>query len=356
MKENRTNTIAFVNFSKTWGGGEAQHLALAMEMISQGIKAVIITQENSELEKEAKKNKIPTLQITTGKLSFLNPLTCRKIRQITKKTNPDALILNASLELKHFAFALNSKHYCLIYRRGYHTLVKDSLINRYCIKKLTHLVAISEFIKKNALKAVAPYAKKEITIINNGISPLNTIQQPDYSTPRIVAVGRLVEYKQFDILIKAMPLVLEKIPNANLWIIGEGEKKRELEQLSNTLNVEDNVILKGFSNNVPALLSECSLFVHPAKEEAFGVVFLEAMRQQLPCVSFKGHAGDEIIEQNKTGIIIEEQSPQALAQGIINILENRERLMTMGKNAGNRFINNYTIESSVKKYLSLIYS
>jgi len=356
MEKSGKNKIAFVNFSMTWGGGEAQHLALANEVMRQGHTALIVTQANSELCKRANDVGITTETLKVSKLSFLNPIVLQHIRSMLRRQQPNAVILNSSLELKHFACATSSKHYKLIYRRGYHTLIKASAVNRYCIKRLSKLVAISEFIKHNSLKTIAPFAKDEVAIINNGISPLEDISLPDYQAKRIIAVGRLVEYKQFDILIKAMPQIIQQVPEASLWIVGEGELSTELTQLISDLHLQDNVKLKGFSDDIPSLLAQSSLFVHPAKEEAFGVVFLEAMRQYLPCISFSGHAGDEIIVQGKTGLLVDKQSPDDLAHNISSILNNSEQLEQMGKYAKERFSNHFTIEKSLNKYLALINS
>ena len=349
-----TKTIVFVNFSISWGGGESQHLSLAKEFIRQGHIAVIITQPGSTLAKICNKENIPFHTLSVKKLTFLSPIKLLAIRQLLKSIQPDAIILNSSLELKHFAFATSHRQYNLIYRRGFHSPIKANFINKYCFKRLNRVVAISKFVEINTLNSISHYCHHPVSIINNGITPLKSFDRPRYDKKRIVAVGRLVPYKNFDLLIKAMPPLLKTVPEAELWIIGDGEDKKKLTQLIQDLKIEHCVTLKGFREDIPQLLSEGSLLTHPATKEAFGVVFLEAMRQQLSCVTFKGHAGDEIIVNTKTGLLISPSSPEDLAQGLSTILDDEEQLKAMGEAAYQRFNNNFTIEHSVNKYLHLI--
>ncbi len=354
MKSVKIKTVVFVNFSINWGGGEVQHLSLAKEFISQGYHSIIVCQLNSALWKKATEQGISVQLLNVSKLSFLNLRKLHHIRKMLKKIQPSAIILNSSLELKHFAFATSHKRYNLIYRRGFHAPIKLNNVNKFCFERLNRVVAISEFVKNSTLKKLSPFCRNPIVVINNGIPPLFDFDLPKYNSKRIIAIGRLVAYKQFDILIKAMPTLLKFEPQAELWIVGEGEERQNLERLIIDLNLSENVFLKGFSSDIPSLISQSALLVHPASEEAFGVVFLEAMRQKIASVTFEGHAGDEIIENGLTGLLIKERSPESLALGISRIISDETMLKEMGINAFNRFNNCFTIEHSVQNYIKLI--
>ena len=351
-----SKTVVFVNFSITWGGGEFQHLSLAKEFVRQGHRVLIIAHPQSELYQRATEANIETHTIAVGKISFLNPFILFKINSILQNIAPDAVILNSSLELKHFAFATSYKKYNLIYRRGYHTPIKAKAINKFCFKRLNRVVAISQFVLNTTLKDVSRYCRHTPTVINNGIYPLknDTTLLPNYAAHRLLAIGRLVEYKQFGLLIEAMPAIIAQDSAAELWIVGEGVERENLQTLIIQLNLQQKVFLKGFCDNISEIIPQCSLFIHPANVEAFGVVFLEAMRQKLPCVTFKGHAGDEIIINNTTGLLISDSIPQELANGTAKLLKDTALLEKMGKAAFQRFNSNYTIEHSVNQYLKLI--
>lgn len=353
MAKNGISKIAFVNFSTTWGGGEAQHLALAKETIRQGQKAIIITSLGSLLSVKARDARIPTIDLKVSKLSFLNPLLHYKIRTLLSEIEPEAIILNASLELKHFAISTSKLKHTLIYRRGFFANIKVSQLNRFLFSRLSSIVAVSDYVKNHSLKQIAPYSPS-IQTIYNGIEPNKITALPKYRNKRLVAIGRLDSVKQFDLLIRAMPEVLKHIPDASLWIIGGGALKAELAQLINELKLQKHITLKGFRNDVPELLSHCSLLVHPAKYEAFGVTFLEAMRQNLPCISFRGHAGDELILHNNTGLLVSNQNAKELSDSIVSVLNKPKQLETMGKAAYDRFTDHYTIQECVNNYLKLI--
>lgn len=354
LNSNTNKTILFVNFSTFWGGGESQHLGLAEEFINQGHNSVVMTQPNSVLLDRAIEKNIPTEVLKITNVSFLNPFVLSAIRNVLNRINPDAVILNSSLELKHFAFATSSKKCKLIYRRGFFSLVKPKMITKFCIKRLSALVAVSNHVKDVSLSAIAPFSRHEVVVINNGIKPAAVKTIPAYESKCIIAVGRLDACKQFDILIKAMPSVLAKVPQATLRIVGDGEEYGKLAQLIIDLNLSAQVSLLGFQSNVAQLLSESALFVHPSKYEAFGVVYLEAMRQKLASITFSGHAGEEIIIDKETGVIVDKLNSHSLSDSICSIIDNADQLKIMGEKAYSHFLNNYTIEQSVRKYLKLI--
>lgn len=351
---NNFQTVLFVNFSNGWGGGELQHLELAVEFDRRGYEVVVLTQPQSELSLKANEKGIKVFSIKVNKLTFLSPIVINKIRKLLSQLNPSAIILNSSIELKHLTFCTSYKKFNLIYRRGYFSSIKPSLLNRFCISRLKYLVVISEYLQKRALDSISKYCQNPPVVIHNGISTLSSFEKPQYLRKRMVAVGRLVESKKFELLIKSMPSILNEVPDAQLWIIGDGPQKEHLEKFINQLHLNDSVFLKGFQKDVTSILSQSSLFVHPAKEEAFGVVFLEAMRQKLPCIAFTGHAADEIIEHGKTGLLVSELTPEALAMSITKLLKSEEELTKMGQAGYERFKSLFTIEKSVEKFIQLI--
>lgn len=346
--------ILLVNFSTGWGGGEVQHLELAKEFIRQGHDAKLVVMPDSELAIRAPKHNIKTTALKVGKFTFASPFHIYKIRSLLNKEIPDGVILNSSLELKHFATATSKKKHNLIYRRGFHFHINSSGLNKFLFKRLRHVVANSEFIKENALSEITSDCNISTKVISNGITPKTSTTKVKYNTNTILAMGRLVKYKQFDVLIKAMPFVLKKNPLAQLWIVGEGDEAENLQELINKYKLGKNVFLKGFCDNIEDLLSECSLVVHPAKAEAFGVVFLEAMRQKLACIAFRGHAADEIIKHHETGLLVDAMTSESLANSISELLRSETTLQQYGENGFRRFITTFTIEKSVEKFLQLI--
>ena len=106
-----------------------------------------------------------------------------------------------------------------------------------------------------------------------------------------------------------------------VWLIGEGSRRAELQQLIDELNVADSVRLLGSRRDVPSLLSQCDLFVFQAlRDEGFGIALAEAMAARLPIVATNVGACHEVLDAGRCGLLVAEQDPQAMAAGILQAL------------------------------------
>lgn len=162
-----------------------------------------------------------------------------------------------------------------------------------------------------------------ITVIYN---PLNTPQgiekREKENTKRLIAVGRLVENKNFSDLVRVIPLIKRKYPKVTLEILGEGEERENLQNLIVKLNLKENVRLAGFVDNPYAYYSRADVFVQTSLWEGFGYVLAEAMACGTPVVAYdsKG-AMREILADGKFGVLTPVGDLQALADAIVQQIE-----------------------------------
>ena len=157
----------------------------------------------------------------------------------------------------------------------------------------------------------------------------------------ILTVGRLVERKGQDKVIKAMPKILEKVPNAVYLIIGEGEYKPKLKELIEELNLEKQVIFTGYVPNqkLPVYYNACDIFIMPSREipeegdaEGFGIVYLEANACGKPVIGGKSGGIPDAIIDGKTGLLVDPHSEKEIAQAVIKLLIDEEYRKKLGKN------------------------
>ena len=204
------------------------------------------------------------------------------------------------------------------------------------IKNSDYCTANSTFTKKELEKISG---KKDIKIIPMGVD-FNLFSQRDknrnlmrkYGIKRefILSVGRLAEKKGIKYLIMAMDNVVKKFPEAKLVIVGDGPERNNLEILAKKLNLGKNVIFVGRVENkyLPEFYSTADLFAGPSivtksgDTEGLGVVFLEALASGT-CVVGNNIGGiPDIIENNKTGILVRQKDSKQLANAIIKLLSN----------------------------------
>jgi glycosyltransferase involved in cell wall biosynthesis len=161
--------------------------------------------------------------------------------------------------------------------------------------------------------------------------------------PTILTAARLVEEKGIQVILQAMPRVLEEVPEALLLIAGEGRYRRVLEQTANSLGIGDKVSFLGWlkPEELRRLYRETSLFVMPSIwEEGLGMVFVEAGLMARPVVASDRGGILDIIRDGENGFLVPPSNASALSTAIIAVLKDRVLAHQMGV-AGSRIALEY---------------
>jgi colanic acid/amylovoran biosynthesis glycosyltransferase len=179
-----------------------------------------------------------------------------------------------------------------------------------------------------------------------------------------LAVGRFVEKKSPQSLIKVFRLVVDKFPDAKLWMVGDGPLFEQTRLLISQLSLQDNVILTGVLN--PAQIKELmkmmrgfvqhSVTAPNGDSEGTPVTILEASSSGLPIVSTR-HAGiKEAVVDGVTGFLVNEHDIDEMANRIMQLCKSADLAVNMG-NAGRQYmIENYDIKNRIKLLDSIIQS
>ncbi|MBR4326502.1 MAG: glycosyltransferase [Bacteroidales bacterium] len=149
----------------------------------------------------------------------------------------------------------------------------------------------------------------------------------------IINVGRLTYQKNQQILIDAWSIVSPKAPDWNLEIWGNGELYDSLKTQISSLGLNDKVKLMGVSNQIEDIYSYASFFVLSSRYEGQPLVMIEALQSSLPCVCFAVNGVRGTIINGENGYIIEDMTAKALANGILNMIKNENKLPSMAINA-----------------------
>lgn len=195
--------------------------------------------------------------------------------------------------------------------------------------------------------------KKKCVCIPIGIDFPTPTPLPTKQSNIILSVGRLVPLKGFEYLIKS---TLHLPKHFQIHIIGDGKPnyKQQLQTLINSLKFQDRVFLPGAKTQeeLKTIYQQANCFVLPSLQESYGIVLLEAMASGLPLVCTKlSPSGSDWINQNgDTGFVIPPKDPQAIAQAILKIQEEYERL---SKKARNRFQSFFTKEKMIEATIDL---
>jgi len=139
----------------------------------------------------------------------------------------------------------------------------------------------------------------------------------------VFSVGRIVQEKGLDLLIQAMPLVLRDHPSAKVVIAGKGPELEALRSLAWQVGVGEKVLLTGFISDDDRdklfKIADCAVF--PSLYEPFGIVALEAMAARCPVVVSEVGGLQDVVDHNKTGIVVYPNNVDSLAWGIVHTLQ-----------------------------------
>lgn len=149
------------------------------------------------------------------------------------------------------------------------------------------------------------------------------VSRATFSTPEgapvILALGRLHENKAFDVLIKALPT----IPEAYVWLAGEGPLRAELELLASRLGVISRVRFLGWRDDVPGLFAAADVFCCPSRHEPLGNVVIEAWAQGIPVIAAASEGPTQLIEDDIDGVLVPINNATALSNAINRVLDDR---------------------------------
>jgi glycosyltransferase involved in cell wall biosynthesis len=153
----------------------------------------------------------------------------------------------------------------------------------------------------------------------------------------VLFVGRLVEQKGVDSLIKAFGNLSRDRPNLMLCVVGDGPMKPYLHRLSLKLNITDKILWFNYVPHdiIPYLYASSTVFVLPSSIEPLGIAILEAMASGKPVISTKVGGIPDIISDGVNGILVEPNNVPAL-ESALRILLSKEKLATRMGEEGRR--------------------
>ena len=188
-------------------------------------------------------------------------------------------------------------------------------------KACNHIIGNTQDITDNLVKEGWPtqcahYLPNFVTEEKVRPVPRQTFFTPN-TVPLILGVGRLHENKAFDVLLEA----LVRVPNAYLWIAGEGPRREDLEKMAENLAVKPRVRFLGWRDDVAALLQAADLFVCPSRHEPLGNVVLEAWAQSVPVVAADSYGPGTLIEHLVSGVLVPIDDSMMLAKAIRLVIE-----------------------------------
>ena len=225
------------------------------------------------------------------------------------------------------------------------TLKIFKILDNFTYSRYSKIVCVSKQVELVLLNWI-PSNKGKTKVISNAVPIPKFLNPCSVKTYDILFVGRLTKQKSVEILLKAIKILKNKYSkNLKIAIVGDGELKENLNNLTVELEVNREVKFLGVRKDVKELMVSSKIFVLPSRWEGFGIVIIEAMSNMLPVIATNVGGIPELIEDGKDGILVPPENPKALARAISNLLENEELREKLSKAAYKKVREKYSINA-----------
>jgi glycosyltransferase involved in cell wall biosynthesis len=214
-------------------------------------------------------------------------------------------------------------------------------ISHFTAKMLNEVSGLS-YNKMRILYNAIPNDFASALVTPNGVEPIAVRASRD--TRVVLSVGSLsksVAYKGFDVVIRALPKVLEAVPNVLYVIVGDGDNKENLKGLAAEIGVGDRVDFAGEVSDaeLAAYYRACDIFVLPSRTvqrngywegEGFGFVYIEAALAGKPVIGSRDGGAGEAVLGGTTGLLVDPTSASEVSDALVRLLRNRQLAEEMG--------------------------
>ena len=223
------------------------------------------------------------------------------------------------------------------------------------------VISVSKYLK-DVLIRFYKVKNEKISVIYNGVDVSRFRTDHNASALKekydlenflnVLYLGRMDPYKGVPLLLKILPLILEKLPNVKFIIAGKMRFDTiRSKELVLSKKIRKSLIFTGYLSNeeVPLLYSLCDVFCYPSMWEGFGLTLAEAQASGKSVVAFNHCAIPEIVKNNDTGILVNPGDYQAMANAIIKLLKDKDLRVKMGKKGRKRVERLFTWDSCAEK-------
>ena len=337
----------------------------------QGIETIIFDNPASFEFKSKSLNKTlaPAKKIINLFRKFILPAI--RYSKFLRKHNIDLVDVNNSITRNHkwMLAAMIAGIPCISHEMGINT--RFNFAARFFGKRLKSIICVSNIIKETMNNVGLNYSN--ITVIHNGLDVKRYAlkETPDelrvkyklgHNDKVIGVVGNIKKWKGQETIVRAMGLLITRHPDLKCFLVGAVSEvcddttryKEKLDQIVEENGLKGSVIFTGFQKNPIDYMNLMDVVVHTSIDpEPFGIVLLEAMFLSKPLITTTIGGPAEIIENNKSGLLVEPGKPELLAEAVKKLLDDPVYAAGLGKQGNVRLHQQFTIEKNAEQTMKI---
>jgi glycosyltransferase involved in cell wall biosynthesis len=229
----------------------------------------------------------------------------------------------------------------------------------FALPKVSLLLANSEYTLARTLECIPSWSEVPSRIVPLGIKAPVSLPVAPEDPPTAIMIGRMdrgERYKGHEEALAAWPRVQEQLPNARLWIVGDGSLRRELEARARKQAQASSIRFFGRvdESDKEKLLARSRCLVMPSRAEGFGLVYAEAMRLGRPCLVSTFDAGREIVHPPDGGLAVDPRDTAALSAALVALLSPGPQWERWSTNARSRYSTHFTETAFQQRLLAAL--
>jgi glycosyltransferase involved in cell wall biosynthesis len=349
--------ILHTESSMGWGGQEIRIVCESLGMIRRGYRVMIAAPADSVIFRKAGEAGITVLPVVFRKT---NPLSIFRTASLIDRERPDIINTHSSSDswVATIAAKISRTRPSVIRTKHLSTQVGSSLSARMIYTILPDaIITTGEEIRNNMIKAGVPAEK--IVSIPTGIdidrfdpAKVHTIFcRQGFS---VGMIGVLRSWKGHQFLIEAIPSILERIPDAIFYIVGDGPQRPHLDKIIAESPFKRRIVLTGHREDVPEIMASLDIIVHPSfANEGVPQTILQALAMAKPVIASDAGAIKEVVINGKTGILIEPRNAGQIAAKVIELHNSPALMASLGQEGSRLVKKSHSVELMLDKLAAL---
>lgn len=343
-----------VDLETAWRGGQNQAFLILKGLRAHGHEAELVAAQGSALGERAQESGVRVHFVSRG--LFRVPAAW-KVEELVRGAGFDLLHANEAHAVSAAWLAGAHRHIpFLISRRVGYPLGK-SRASRARYEAASRIIANSNWVAEQAASSGAPREKLTVVYEGTEIPPLFTAAQRGAARsrwgisgegPLLGCVGVLLPDKGQEWLIRAVAELRKEFPEAKLLLAGDGPLLGKLNQLAHELGVREAVLFPGFVKDVESVYAALDVFLLPSFFEALNNSLLAAMAYEIPSIAFDRGALGEIIENEKSGLLVSGPDVAEVCRAVRRILKDQRFAASLAKEGRKRVERNFSAEHMVE--------
>jgi glycosyltransferase involved in cell wall biosynthesis len=354
--------ILQISSASSFGGGERYLADLTNALVDRGHELYVAVRPHSPIPRHLHVSSDRVLTVL-----LRNALDVRSAHELERFVRRNEIeIVHAHMardySLASYAARRNPKTKFIATR---HVLFQLNRLHRHTLARATRVIAVSNAVAQE-LRDSGVVSERQIAVIPNGID-VDRFSRARASFDRVQflrsmglpvdcllvgSIGELRMLKRHDDFIRAAAIVAARFPETQFVLAGLGEVRKQLEALVNELRLSKRFHFLGWLDDAEKLLCAMDVFVSASETESFGLAIVEAMAAGTAVVATATAGAREVIEDQKTGLLVPIGDVEHLAGSVINLLSDPDHRRTIATQSAQSAAKKFSLTRMVDEVLT----